>query len=259
MTDGPAPNLLSALVLAFRATERWLKEGYIDIPELDPDSVELEKAFTPVFQRKGWGFSADERKNERLLGYEFNKSHIEKPVLLAKENARAFDLLVQRVQANLILGFPMGTSLTAFAHEVIGGNLTRPAQRANRPPVVERNTLLISIVERVNEQFGIPRASDENLFDPSGRLLVYGSNIAWASFEIAEVQAYGKALSPEQVAKIVRNDTDARLLAQKHPYLHLPKPKGDGVLGNALAGIMNVPDAREEIIIEAALRTFTTP
>ncbi len=154
--------------------------------------------------------------------------------------------------------FKGGGSLKVFAYEVLSGTYKRPTPRGDKPPVLERNTLLISIVERVHELYGIRRAAEGPVKTEADNFLVCSSNIAYVDFFCAEVKPHQRELTPEQAARIVRDEGEARRLAREKPYLAYPAV-------NALAPAMEqrspadptIEDLEKELI-ENGLRVFDT-
>lgn len=262
MTQDSNEQVFCALKLAFQAAERWLVNGHIDIPDLDPDLEELNFSIVPVVQIEGWksysAFGNPSSDKEKFLGYKFEGKDITKPLRLAKENARAFDLLIERVQANLVLGHALDDLLGTFACEVLAGRITRPNVRGGKPATIERNTLLIAVVEEVFNRHGISRTSDEQLRAEDDRLLLYGSNIAWFAFEMAGVKPARDEFTPERAAKIVRNDRDARKLARENPYIIRPKPSRSDKGLNAFSWLYSPLSYEVSKLLRRATKVFAT-
>lgn len=214
-------NLKAALEMAMNATWHWQnEEGYIDIPDLVPNLKELRDAFVPVYRSRGHQeisglFHDIERaKNTEFLGYELEGNEDNETARrfwqLINSDPRAFDLVADRLKSNIQLDFPLGGFLKLVASQIVSGELRRPPEpRGGKPPVVERDTLLKAIIERVKTNFGFHRASTiarrndlEPMVDAHGKLLPYGAAIAWCAFEACGVKQYGpRALSLTQIAK----------------------------------------------------------
>ena len=212
MSENSETNLLRAMQLCYLATKRWVRNGYIEIPELDPELTALNNAFIPVIKVEGFVNrnllgGLGQNQNEQFLGYKLKSDEVPDLAELLVSNPRAYDLVKSRLETNLILSYPLGRQLTQILLAILSGDLERPASHGDRPPVLERNTLLICLAEKVHQDFGFDRASDSLMHTNDGRLLPYAACILWICFELVGLKPYGKKLTAEQVGRILRNNS----------------------------------------------------
>ena len=249
-------RLREALSFAIGAVVRWTKDGSIDIPDIDPDLTWVTNSFEPMFLRRGfldplWNSSEGALPpNEEFLGYELRAEADKEKIWAAmKRNARVFNLVQQRASTNALLGYSKSDLLNLVASAILSGHLF-PPKKIGRPPEIERNTLLLGVVEGVQDMYGfkvgpkVPEGDD-------GRPQLCGAAIAWAAFA-----SLGHGLTLRQSGKICNDPGELRGSYKRHRSLwHLGMGQS-GKVANALLALNPAWASGHAEELEVALSRF---